>query len=123
MTADVTHGDVEQMDIREVVRRLACHLGVTLVAALAGVRDSRLPYRWAEPDGPTPSMEADARLRTAYRIWLTLTRSESDDTARSWFTGANPLLDGTAPFMALREGDSQKAVKAADAFNEGSWGA
>lgn len=111
------------MDIHELVRRLNSHLGATLVAALAGVRDSKLPYRWARPDGPTPSTEAEERLRTAHSICVMLADAESDDIARSWFIGANPLLGAVAPVIALREGESRKVLKAAEAFTSGAWSA
>jgi hypothetical protein len=52
-----------------------------------------------------------------------LADAESDHIARSWFIGANPLLDEVAPFMALREGESQKVLRAAEAFISGAWSA
>jgi hypothetical protein len=52
-----------------------------------------------------------------------LADGESDHIARSWFIGANPLLDEVAPFMALREGESQKILRAAEAFISGAWSA
>ena len=118
-----SHAETTRLDIHELVRRLNSHLGATIVAALAGVRDSKLPYRWAKPDGPTPNPETEERLRAAHRTWLMLADAESDHTARSWFIGANPLLDEVAPFMALREGESQKVLRAAEAFISGAWSA
>lgn len=49
------------MDIHEVVRRLIIYLSATLVAALAGLHDSKIPYRWAKPGGPTPNADAESR--------------------------------------------------------------
>lgn len=118
-----SHAETTRMDIHELVRRLNSHLGATLVAALSGVRDSKLPYRWAKPDGPTPNPEAEERLRTAHRVWLMLADAESDPTTRSWFIGANPLLDEVAPFMAMRQGESQQVLRAAEAFISGTWSA
>lgn len=117
------HAETTRLETDELVRRLNSHLGATVVAALAGVRDSKLPYRWAKPDGPTPNAEARARLMMAHRVWLLLSDAESDHVARSWFVGANPLLGEVAPFMALRAGDTQPVLLAAEAFTEGTWSA
>lgn len=117
------HAETTRLETDELVRRLNSHLGATVVAALAGVRDSKLPYRWAKPDGPTPNAAARARLMMAHRVWLLLSDAESDHVARSWFVGANPLLGEVAPFMALRAGDTQPVLLAAEAFTEGTWSA
>lgn len=122
-TAVSTHAATTRMDVHELVRRLNSHLGATLVAALAGVRDSKLPYRWAKMDGPAPGTAAEERLRAAHRAWLVLADSESDQVARSWFVGANPLLDEVPPFMALRNGETRQVLLAADAFVNGTWSA
>lgn len=116
-----SHAETTRLDVHELVRRLNSHLGATLVAALAGVRDSKLPYRWAKPDGPTPNVEAEERLRAAHRAWLMLADAESDHVARSWFVGANPLLGEVPPVIALRDGEVQAVLRAADAFIAGTW--
>ncbi|WP_199438807.1 hypothetical protein [Umezawaea beigongshangensis] len=116
-----THVATVRMDVHEIVRQLNEHLGATLVATLAGVNDRKLPYRWAKSDGPTPGHEAQVRLQAAHRVWLTLTRGESDHVVRSWFIGANPLLDEVPPVMALRAGDVRPTLKAAEAFVDGAW--
>jgi len=77
--------------------RMNSHLGATVGAALSGVRDSKLPHRWAEPNGPTPNAGAVARLQITQRIWLELFDAESDHVARTWFISSNPLLGETAP--------------------------
>ena len=74
-------------------------------------------------NGSTPIPEAEERLRTAHRTWFVLADAESDHIARSWFIGANPLVDEVAPFMALREGDGQRVLRAAEAFISGTWSA
>jgi hypothetical protein len=115
------HATTLRTNIHDIVRQLNGHLGATLVATLAGVNDRKLPYRWARPDGPMPGDEAQQRLQTAHRIWLALTKSDSDHVARAWFIGANPLLDEVAPVMALRSGDVRETLKACQAFQEGAW--
>ena len=109
------------LDIHELVARLNGHLGATAVAALAGVRDSKLPYRWAKPTGPTPSPEARRRLQSAHRAWLRVSKSDSEHVARTWFFGANPLLDEESPVMVLRRGDTPLVQQAAEAFAMGTW--
>ena len=112
-------GNTTRMDIHEVVRRLNSHLGATLVAALAGSRDSKLPYRWAKET--TPNTEAEARIRMAHRIWTLIADAESDHVARTWFIGANPLLDEASPVTALREDRLRDVSLAAQAFVEDAW--
>lgn len=45
------------MGTRNLVRELNVALGPTLVAALTGTRDRKLPAQWAAEDGPEPSSE------------------------------------------------------------------
>jgi hypothetical protein len=110
-----------RLNIHEIVSQLNAHLGATLVATLAGVSDRKLPYRWAKPDGPIPGDSALQRLQTAHRIWHVLSKNEPDQVVRSWFIGANPLLDETPPVMTLREGDLRGTTKAAESFIDGTW--
>ncbi|TXC99037.1 hypothetical protein [Streptomyces sp. ISID311] len=115
------HAITTAMDIHELVARLNSHLGATAVAALANVRDSKLPYRWAKADGPTPNAQARERLQAAHRAWLVLADAESDHVARSWFLGANPLLDEEAPILVLRSGRIREVLQASEAFAKGTW--
>lgn len=117
------HDDANLLVINEVVRRLNNHLGTTLVAALAGTMDLEEPERWANPDGPPPREGEQERIRVAHRIWLALADAESDDLARTWFTGTNPFLDGESPVLALREGQARDVTLAAKAFLDGTWSA
>jgi hypothetical protein len=115
------YAETLQLDIHQLVARMNGHLGATAVAALAGVRDSKLPYRWAKADGPTPNAEATKRLHAAHRVWLQLSDAESDHVARAWFVGANPLLDEESPIVVLRRGDIRLVQQAAQAFANGDW--
>lgn len=114
------HGEVTRLDIHEVVRRLNSHLGATAVAALAGSRDSKLPYRWAKADGPEPNTAAQERLRAAHRAWIVVADAESDHVARVWFLGANPLLDEESPVLALRADRIKDVLDAAAGFVSGT---
>ena len=115
------HHATTRLDIHEIVQRLNTRLGATLVAALAGSRDSKAPYRWAKPEGPTPRPNAEDRLRVAHRIWVALAAEEDEHTVRAWFIGTNPVLGETSPVMALRDGKVLEVLKAAEAFRDGTW--
>jgi hypothetical protein len=104
----------------ELARQLVQHLGPTLVAVLAGVRDRKLPHKWATEGGPTPRPEALQRLQVAHRAWVAVASSEGDDVARAWFIGANPRLDEVPPYEAIRDGEFRKAMAAAAAFVDGT---
>ncbi|MCU6480182.1 hypothetical protein [Arthrobacter sp. A2-55] len=92
-----------QMDVREIVQRLNSRLGATIVAALTGSKDRKLPHRWAKLDGPVPSDDFQRRLILAYRAWLSVAGAEGDSVGRMWFIGANPFLGEDTPMTAIRE--------------------
>jgi len=124
MTTDITataYYETIRLDIHEVVRRLNSHLGATMVAALAGSRDSKLPYKWAK--STVPNAEAQERLRFAHRIWKIVADAESDHVARTWFRGTNPVLGEISPVIAIREGRFAEVAGAADSFVSGNWSA
>jgi hypothetical protein len=113
------HKETTRLDIHELVRQLNAHLGPTLVAALADVRDRKLPIKWGSDSGPTPRPESDRRLRMAHRVWELLSSWENGHVARSWFIGTNPRLGEVSPIMRLREGELSAVMSAAVAFAEG----
>lgn len=124
MTVDIAaaaHAETMRLDIHEVVRRLNSHMGATMVAALSGSRDSKLPYKWAK--STVPNAEAQERLRFAHRIWKILADAESDHVARAWFRGTNPVLGEVSPVIAIREGRFAEVAGAADSFVSGNWSA
>lgn len=116
VTSAETHRNTARMDIHEVVRQLNTHLGPTLVAALSGTKDRKLPIRWAKSDGPTPGPDFNRRLQFAHRVWTFLASAESDQVARSWFIGANPALAEDTPLTGIREDHFRQVTAAADAF-------
>ena len=103
-----------RMDISLLVRSLNAELGAPTVAALAGSRDSKLPYKWAK--GTKPNTPAETRLRVAHRVWNLIATNESPDIARAWFQGASPLLDETPPIQAISEDRLREVNLAAQAF-------
>lgn len=118
-TAVKTHAATMRLTSVELTRTLVDDLGPTLVAALAGVRDRKLPHKWASDGGPVPRPASLARLQVAHRAWTTIATAESDDIARAWFIGANPHLDETPPYLAIRDGRYDSVIAAAAAFVEG----
>lgn len=115
------HTKTTKLNVHELVRQLNEHLGATLVAVIAGVRDRKLPYKWAKEDGPVPGVEAEGRLRAAHRVWTYVSTTENDHVARAWFIGANPLLDEQPPVVALNQGHTREVLAAAHAFTEDSY--
>jgi hypothetical protein len=114
------HGGTIRMGIHEVARQLNAGLGPTLVAALTGTKDRKLPIRWAHADGPEPGPDFRRRLLLAHRVWTQIAPEETADVARAWFIGANPFLDEDTPLTAIREDRARPVVAAATAFVEDS---
>ncbi len=102
VTVTGAHAATARMDIHEVARQLNSHLGPTLVAALAGTPDRKLPIRWAKSNGPTPGPAYSRRLQLAHRAWTHTAGAEGEHVARSWFIGANPVLHEATPLTAIR---------------------
>lgn len=120
-SAAMAYNETIRLEIHEVVRRLNTHLGATMVAALAGSRDSKLPYKWAKTTVPNDT--AEQRIRLAHRLWRMISDAEPHHIARAWLRGANPVLGEVSPVMAIREGRFAEVVAAANAFIEGAWSA
>jgi hypothetical protein len=108
------HAKTARLGIREIVRRLNAALGATLVAGLAGSKDRKTSYKWAQQSGPTPNASAVKRLQFAYTQWVVVSEAEGEHVARMWFIGANPWLDHDSPVDAIR-GDRFREVAAAAA--------
>lgn len=96
-------------DLQELAEQLNVHLGPTLVAALAGASSKDVTEQWAASKEPQIGPKEAARLRIAYEVWDLVCEAESEDVARAWFIGANPLLEGNTPLTAIRE-DHHKCV-------------
>lgn len=114
--AAASHASTTRIAPADLARQLVGSLGPTLVAALAGVRDRKLPHKWASPNGPTPRPESLTRLQVAHRAWTTVSDAEGDNIARAWFIGANPDLDETPPYLAIRDGRYAMVMAAATSF-------
>lgn len=109
-------------DIHMVVGELNAQLGATMVAALSGTRDSKRPYEWAARTS-VPDAEEEDRLRFALDLWCQLVEADGADVARTWFRGANPVLNEKSAVLAIREGHFPQVREAARAFMAGTWSA
>ncbi|MEO8907433.1 MAG: hypothetical protein ABI310_05080 [Microbacteriaceae bacterium] len=105
-----------RMDVREITRRLNAALGATLVGALAGSKDPKISYKWAQHDGPAPKSASVQRLQFAFTQWLAIAEVEGEQVARMWFIGSNPWLDQDTPVDAIREGRFKETAAAAAAM-------
>jgi hypothetical protein len=114
--ATTQFNETARMDLHQVAEILVGGLGPTLVAAMTGTKDRKLPSKWAKPDGPNPSPAFTKRLLLAHRAWAALTAEESDYLARQWFIGGNPLLGEDTPLTAIREDRGKELIGAVDAF-------
>ncbi len=106
------------MDIHDLVRVLNENLGPTIVQTIAGVQDRTMPSRWAKPDGPTPRIEAQRKLRLGFQVWSTLATSQGPHIALAWLVGANPRLDENLPLQYIVDERAAEVLGAAVAFVE-----
>jgi hypothetical protein len=112
------HAKAARTDIGEISRLLTASLGATLVAALAGTKDTKISYKWARPNGPSPRPAAMRRLQFAYTQWLVISEAEGEDVARMWFLASNPWLNESTPIDAIREGLFRETAAATAAMIE-----
>lgn len=106
-------------DIHDIVRELNATFGPTLVAALSGSKDRRLPIRWAKAAGPEPRADATRRLQFAHRQWTLLATADGEQVARQWFIGGNPHLNENTPITAIREDRHGDVASAVESFIAG----
>ena len=109
------HAQAMRIPSSELARELLNNLGPTVVAALAGVRDRKQPYKWAAGRSQ-PRTESLARLQVAYRVWSTIADADGPNVARAWFIGANPRFDERSPYLAIRQGLLGEVLAAAEEF-------
>lgn len=123
LTTTSQHAATARMDVHQIARELVNGLGPTLVAAMTGSKDRKLPSKWAKDDGPTPSPDFTRRLQFGHRAWRALSAEESEHVARAWLIGGNPYLGEVTPITAIREDRGGDVMKAVDAFLRGENGA
>lgn len=109
-----------QPDAVIVARTLIDHLGPNIVSAIGGAQHSSTSSQWTGPDACMPA-DAAERLNTAYQAWQILDQAGAGAIAARWFIGQNPHLDDTAPFMAIRDGQHDAVLHAANTFIQHHW--
>jgi hypothetical protein len=91
------HAQAMSRPIGEVVRLLVDMLGLSLVAVIGGVSETRAVQQWMtgrEPQRPHV-------LRFALQLALMITEAGDGSVARAWFQGSNPRLDDRSPGVML----------------------
>ncbi len=97
--ADIdSHNHAMSIGIESVVEQLVDLLGLTMVAAIGGVGETRAVQQWIagrEPQRPNV-------LRFALQVAMMISTPEDRGVARAWFQGSNPQLGDRMPLMMLR---------------------
>ncbi len=117
MSIEQAHQAAMHVSLEELATTLQEVLSRRVTAYLARVRDGKTIARWAS--GEVASIrddETERRLRTAYTIVMLLQETAKPPAMRAWFINHNPRLNDTLPMDAIREGQLQDAVYAAQAF-------
>jgi len=92
-----SHARAMSLPIAEAVGELVEMLGLSLVAVIGGLSETRAVQQWTtgrEPQRPQV-------LRFAFQLALMITEGEDGSVARSWFQGSNPLLGDRSPALML----------------------
>lgn len=101
----------------EMAEFLQALVGQKLTAYMTGSSDANTVGKWASGER-RPQGESLGKLREAYHIALLLTLGESEDTARAWLVGMNPILNHQAPAAVIAElpDGGKRAMGAARAY-------
>lgn len=84
--------------IQDAVRELVDLLGLTLVATIGGVQETRAVTQWmGEREPQRPHV-----LRFALQLAQLIADARGSNSAKAWFMGSNPHLGDRAPVMVLR---------------------
>ena len=97
-------GRAHERAVRASVAEMATFLqglvGQKLTAVMVGIEDPKAIGKWARGER-SPRGEAGRRLREAYHVATLIALGESDETARAWLLGMNPLLEDRAPAAVI----------------------
>ena len=96
-------GEIEEvidLEPDEVVRQLSATLSRSVVALVAGVRETKLVSKW-ERGTVTPLRDRELALKTALQIVRILQPRYRNRSIITWFCGVNPRLDGNSPAEIL----------------------
>jgi hypothetical protein len=98
-SAGEAHERAMSLPISDVVRELVALLGLTTVATIGGVGETRAVTQWMtgrEPQRPNV-------LRFTLQIASMILNAKNPDIARAWFHGSNPHLGDRIPAVVLRD--------------------
>jgi hypothetical protein len=93
-----SHNHAMSIGIEKVVEQLVDLLGLTTVAAIGGVGETRAVQQWIagrEPQRPNV-------LRFALQLAMMISTAEDRNVVRAWFQGSNPQLADRVPLIMLR---------------------
>jgi len=92
-----SHEMAMSLPIGDVVQRLIDMLGLSLVAVIGGVSETRAVQQWTNGRDP----QRPQVLRFALQLALMITEAGDGAVARAWFQGSNPRLDDRSPAVML----------------------
>lgn len=93
------HETAMRLTMKEVVRRLVDMFSATDVALIAGVQETRAVQQWMLTREP----QRGNVLRFALQLALMIEHRTDARTARAWFFGSNPALEGRVPAYLLKD--------------------
>jgi len=106
------HSHAIGLPIGQAVRELAGLLGLSTVAEIAGVTETRAVQQWMTDRRP----QRPHVLRFALQLASTIAQSHDAEVVRAWFHSSNPRLGDSSPATLLRNhplGDVQGSLVAA----------
>ena len=98
-SAPEAHERAMSLPIEQVVKELVSLLGLTTVAMIGGVGETRAVSQW----GAGRSPQRPNVLRFTLQIASMILNTRDPDVARAWFHGSNPYLGDQAPAVLLRD--------------------
>jgi hypothetical protein len=93
------HERAMSLPIEDVVKELVGLLGLTTVAMVGGVGETRAVTQWST--GRTP--QRPNVLRFTLQVASMILNEKDPNVARAWFHGSNPHLGDQAPAVLLRD--------------------
>ncbi|MGY4719693.1 hypothetical protein [Naumannella cuiyingiana] len=98
------HKESVTLPVASLTEELRDRLGATLVAYIAGVKETRAVRQWAHGERE-PSAAVVQRLRLSHQISTILGDRHGSRVVQAWMQGLNPDLGDIAPARILRESD------------------
>lgn len=96
----LAHEYAMNLPIATVVAELVARLGLTTVASIGGVRETRAVQQWV--DGYREPQRGHV-LRFGLQLIVMVAGADGRETLDAWLHGSNPRLDDAAPLTLLRD--------------------